>query len=103
MYKPTETFQSWAEDDKPREKLVLQGRSALSDSELIAILLGSGTTELSAVGLAHQILTSVQGDLHLLSKLGLKELTQFKGVGPPKLSLSLQPLNSAEGARNLLL
>lgn len=84
MYKPTETFQSWAEEDKPREKLILQGRNALSDSELIAILLGSGTTELSAVGLAHQILSSVQGDLHLLSKLSLKELTQFKGVGPAK-------------------
>ena len=84
MYKPTETFQSWAEEDKPREKLILQGRTSLSDSELVAILLGSGTTELSAVGLANQILSSVHGDLHLLSKLSLKELTQFKGVGPAK-------------------
>jgi DNA repair protein RadC len=73
-----------AEEDRPREKLLLKGKSVLSDAELIAILLGSGTKSLSAVDLAKHILTSVNHDLSLLAKLGVSDLKKFKGIGEAK-------------------
>lgn len=71
----------WAEDDRPREKLIMKGRQALSDSELLAILIASGTKEASAVQLAQEMLVSVNFDLNALSTLTLKQLTRFKGIG----------------------
>lgn len=73
-----------AEEDRPREKLLLKGRSALSDAELIAILIGSGTRELSAVDLARHMLASVNHDLGQLAKLSIKDLQRFKGIGEAK-------------------
>lgn len=81
------TFRSitaWAEEDRPREKLLLKGRQSLSDAELIAILLGSGTVGESAVGLAQRILASVDHNLHELGKCPLKAFQSFKGVGEAK-------------------
>ena len=75
---------SWAEEDRPREKLMLKGKAALSDAELIAILIGSGTRELSAVDLSKLILQSVNNNLHELAKLSLKDLIKFKGIGEAK-------------------
>ncbi len=75
---------SWAEEDRPREKLLLKGRSALSDAELIAILIGSGTRTLSAVDLSKQILASIGYDLNRLASLSVKDLMQFKGIGEAK-------------------
>jgi DNA repair protein RadC len=75
------TIKAWAEEDRPREKLVLKGRAALSDAELIAILIGSGVQGASAVDLAKRILASVNNDLESLGKLHLKDLTSFKGIG----------------------
>lgn len=75
---------SWAEEDRPREKLILKGRSALSDAELIAILIGSGTKSLSAVDLAKLILNKVQNDLNELARLSVKDLEKFKGIGEAK-------------------
>ena len=75
---------SWAEEDRPREKLMLKGRAALSDAELIAILIGSGTRELSAVDLSKQILHSVGNNLNELAKLSINDLMKFKGVGDAK-------------------
>lgn len=75
---------SWAEEDRPREKLMLKGRSALSDAELIAILIGSGTRELSAVDLSKLILHSVGNNLNELAKLSINDLMKFKGVGDAK-------------------
>lgn len=75
---------SWAEEDRPREKLLLKGRAALSDAELIAILIGSGSSDLSAVDLSKKILQHVNHDLHALAKLSVKDLTQFKGIGEAK-------------------
>ncbi|MDX5478025.1 MAG: hypothetical protein LPJ98_06165, partial [Cyclobacteriaceae bacterium] len=63
-----------AEEDRPREKLLLKGKSALSDAELLAILLGSGTKSLSAVDLAKHILTSVNHDLSQLAKMSVTDL-----------------------------
>lgn len=77
-------IKSWAEEDRPREKLLLKGKAALSEAELIAILLGSGTKTLSAVDLAKQILSAYGNNLHELARLGVKELTKFKGVGEAK-------------------
>ena len=73
-----------AEDDRPREKFLLKGKSALSDSELLAIILGSGNNEDSAVELARKILASVDYNWQKLSKLSIKDLIKFKGIGEAK-------------------
>lgn len=75
---------SWAEEDRPREKLLLKGKHSLSDAELIAILIGSGTVSLTAVDLAKQILQSVDNNLNDLAKLSIKDLKRFKGIGEAK-------------------
>ncbi len=75
---------AWAEEDRPREKMLLKGKSALSDTELLAILLGSGTVGESAVTLAQKILASVDHSLHELGKRSVPELLRFKGVGEAK-------------------
>lgn len=73
-----------AEDDRPREKFLLKGKNALSDSELLAIIMGSGSREESAVELARRIMQSVDYSFHELGKLTPKELMKFKGVGEAK-------------------
>ena len=83
-YTPLKGIRSWAEDDRPREKLLLKGRAALSDAELIAILIGSGSAEETAVGLSKRILSSLDNQLSQLAKLSVKDLTQFKGIGEAK-------------------
>ena len=74
----------WAEDDRPREKLMLKGKGQLSKAELIAILIGSGNTEESAVQLAQKILNSINNNLAELSNLSLSDLKKFKGIGEAK-------------------
>ncbi len=71
-------------DDKPREKLVAKGSSMLSDAELIAILIGSGNRNESAVELSKRILASVDNDLNELGKLSINQLMRFKGIGEAK-------------------
>ena len=75
---------NWSEDDKPREKLMLKGKSALSDAELIAILIGSGSRNESAVALSKRILASVDNNLNALGKLSIQQLINFKGIGEAK-------------------
>lgn len=75
---------TWAEADRPREKMLLKGKQSLSDAELIAILLGSGTVGETAVGLAQRILAAVENNLHELGKRSIPELKRFKGVGEAK-------------------
>lgn len=75
---------NWSEDDKPREKLMLKGKSVLSDAELIAILIGSGSRSESAVDLSKRILARVDNNLNALGKLSLSQLMQFKGIGEAK-------------------
>ncbi len=74
----------WNEDDRPREKLIHKGRQALSDSELIAILIGSGTRNESAVELARKILALCRNNLNELASLSLKDLMKIKGIGEAK-------------------
>lgn len=83
-YEPKRSILSWAEEDRPREKLMGKGKAALTDAELLAIIMGSGTREVSAVDLAKTILASVNNNLHELAKLSLKDLMKFKGVGEAK-------------------
>lgn len=75
---------NWSEDDKPREKLMLKGKSALSDAELIAILIGSGSRNESAVDLSKRILASFDNNLNALGKLSITQLMTFKGIGEAK-------------------
>ncbi len=74
----------WSEDDRPREKLLLKGKAALSDAELIAILIGSGSRNESAVDLSKRILKSVDNNLNALGKSTINQLLQFKGIGEAK-------------------
>jgi DNA repair protein RadC len=78
------SISNWSEDDRPREKLMLKGKSVLSDAELIAILIGSGSRNESAVDLSKKILASVNNNLNALGKLSLAQLMQFKGIGEAK-------------------
>ncbi len=74
----------WSEDDRPREKLITKGKSALSDAELMAIVIGSGSRNETAVGLSQRILSQSQNNLNALGKVSLKQLTTFKGIGEAK-------------------
>lgn len=78
------SIKNWLEDDRPREKLLLKGKNSLSDAELIAILIASGSKNESAVDLSKRILKSVEGNLIELSKLSVNELKKFKGIGEAK-------------------
>lgn len=78
------SIKSWSGQDRPREKMIAHGRQILSDAELLAILLGSGSRYESAVDLAKRILQTVNNDLHVLAKLSLNELMAFKGIGEAK-------------------
>lgn len=78
------SIKDWARDDRPREKMISKGKEALSDAELIAILLGSGNTEQTAVGLASSILDSANNSLITLSDLSIKDWERHKGIGPAK-------------------
>lgn len=78
------TIKHWAVDDRPREKMVSKGKGSLSNAELIAILIGSGSGKLSAVELSRQMLSTVSDNLYDLSKLSIDELKQHKGIGEAK-------------------
>jgi len=78
------SIKDWSQDDQPREKLRDKGKSVLSDAELVAILISSGSREESAVKLCKRILASVDNNLSELGKLSIKQLTEFKGIGEAK-------------------
>ncbi|MGB3151104.1 MAG: DNA repair protein RadC [Maribacter sp.] len=78
------SIKNWSDDDKPREKLMNKGRSVLSDAELIAILIGSGSRSESAVELSKRILASTDNSLNELGRLSVKQLMKFKGIGEAK-------------------
>ena len=78
------SIKSWAEEDRPREKLSGQGRRALTDAELIAILIGSGSRNETAVELSKRILHHYDNDLNKLGKASINDLSKFKGIGEAK-------------------
>lgn len=78
------SIKNWAKADRPREKMLLKGRQALSDAELVAILIGSGNREDSAVELSKKMLNRFNNDLNELAKCSISQLQQFKGIGEAK-------------------
>ncbi|TGV02036.1 RadC family protein [Flavivirga rizhaonensis] len=78
------SIKNWSQDDQPREKLFYKGREVLSDAELVAILIGSGNKDESAVALCKRILASVDNNLSELGKLSIMQLMEFKGIGEAK-------------------
>ena len=78
------SIKNWSQDDRPREKLRDKGKNVLSDAELLAILIGSGNRNESAVELSKRIMLSIKGNLNALGKLSLKQLMEFKGIGEAK-------------------
>ncbi len=80
------SIKNWAEDDRPREKLLSKGKSVLSDAELLAIVINSGTREESAVHVCRRLLLAVGNDLNRLGQYGVNEILQLKvkGIGPAK-------------------
>ncbi|AXT19197.1 DNA repair protein RadC [Flavobacteriaceae bacterium AU392] len=81
---PSFSIKNWSQDDQPREKLLYKGKTALSDAELVAILISSGNRNESAVALCKRILASVDNNLSELGKLSIKQLMEFKGIGEAK-------------------
>lgn len=79
-----QSIKNWNEDDRPREKMALKGKSSLSDAELLAIIMGSGNREESAVELAKRILQTVNNNWNELAKYSITDLCKFKGVGEAK-------------------
>src|SRR5436190_16005642 len=78
------SIKNWARDDRPREKLLSKSPESLSDSELLAILIGNGTRQKSAVDLAREVLLQGKNNLNELGKLSLKDLQKVKGIGEAK-------------------
>ena len=83
-YTASTNIKTWAEEDRPREKLLLKGKNSLSTAELIAILIGSGSKNESAVDLSKKILATYKNNLKELSQQNVNELTAFKGIGQAK-------------------
>ena len=83
-YHQSLVIKSWAEEDRPREKLLLKGKAALSDAELIAILIGSGTARKTAVDVAKSVLAAVHNDLNGLARLSVQDLKKQPGIGDAK-------------------
>lgn len=81
---PSFSIKHWSQADQPREKLLYKGQAALSDAELVAILIGSGNRDESAVALCKRILKHVDNNLSALGKLSMKQLMDFKGIGEAK-------------------
>lgn len=77
-------IRSWSEDDRPREKLQAKGKSALSDAELIAILIGSGSRNETAVALSQRMLSAAANNLNVFGKWSLQQYMAFKGIGEAK-------------------
>jgi len=83
-YSASTTIKAWAEEDRPREKLSLKGKTSLSSAELLAILIGSGSKNETAVELSKRILSKSNNNLQELSRLSIKDLMEFKGIGEAK-------------------
>ena len=94
------TINQWAEEDRPREKMMLKGSAALSDAELLAILVGSGNRNETAVELMRRILTQCDNNLNELARWDLSHYSEFKGMGPAK-SITIMAALELGKRRNL--
>lgn len=113
------SIKAWAEDDRPREKLLLKGRHVLSDAELLAILIGSGNRNETAVDLCKRILADHENNLDILARCSVSDLRRYRGMGEAKAisiiasmelgrrraatpSQELQPISSSESAYRVI-
>ena len=95
------TVRDWAEDDQPREKMLLKGAQSLSDAELLAILIGSGSRTETAVELSRRILRECHDNLNELARLSINDLcTRFKGIGEAK-AISIMAANELGKRRKM--
>ena len=94
------SIKNWAENDKPYEKLLSKNPSGLTDSELLAILIGKGTCEKNAVDLAKELLNSVKNNLNELGKLEFHDLLKLKGLGKVKAIVILAALELGRRRQN---
>ena len=94
------TINRWAEEDRPREKMISKGAQALTNAELLAILIGSGNDEDSAVGLMQKVLAAYNNSIDQVGRLSVDELCRFKGIGPAKAKalLAVMPLGKIRTA-----
>src|ERR1041384_8048228 len=92
LMSPSYPIKAWAEEDRPREKLMLKGRHTLSDAELLAILISTGSHKETAVELARRILKECDNNLNKLSRLNVQELMRIKGIGRAKAIIILAAL-----------
>jgi len=86
-------IKEWNEDDRPREKLFLKGRSALSEAELLAILIGSGNRKDSALGLSRKVLSGSGSNLAVLSQISYTDLMKVRGIGKAKAAIIISAFN----------
>ena len=93
------SIKDWADSDRPREKMISQGKAVLTNAELLAILIGSGSASESAVALSQRILASVANSLTALGKLTLQQLLAFKGIGQAKAITILAATDLSSAAR----
>lgn len=84
MYSQNNAIKQWAEEDRPREKLVMQGRRALSNAELLSIIIGQGTRDMSAVALSRLILSDNNNRLDTLGSMTVADFERYKGIGKAK-------------------
>lgn len=94
------SIKQWNEDDRPREKLLLKGKMSLSDAELLAILIGSGSRNESAVSLSQRILAAAGNNLSALGKFAINDLTKFKGIGEAKAITIMAAMELGRRRRN---
>jgi DNA repair protein radc len=94
-------IKSWSPEDRPREKLLSKGTPVLSDAELVAILLGTGTATVSAVELAKRVLQTVDNSLHELGRLSVRDLMKVKGIGEAKAISIIAALELGRRRRDL--
>lgn len=94
------SIKDWSQEDRPREKLLTKGKVSLTDTELLAILIGSGNRDESAVALCKRILSSVDNNLHNLGKLSVQQLQKFKGIGEAKAISIVASLELGRRKRN---
>lgn len=96
------TIKNWSPEDRPREKLLIKGTASLSDAELIAILLGTGTTTISAVDLAKNLLQNSGNNLNELARLSVKDLMRIKGIGEAKAITIIAALELGRRRKNMM-
>lgn len=94
-------IKDWSEDDRPREKLFLKGRTVLSEAELLAILIGSGNQKDSALGISRNVLSEAKNNLALLSQLSVQHLLKVRGIGKAKAAVIIAAMELGRRRRGV--